>query len=354
MFQIHPNARTTPAVRAAIAASAEPSGVLAKRYGVSTETIRKWRKRGPNDVQDHTSRPHHPRWRASDEERAIVCELRRSTGFALDDLTFTLRHFLPHLNRDSIYRILKAEGLGRPPAPSAMAPKKGTKRFKEYDLGFVHIDIKHLPRLHVIGSGPCKRCLYVAIDRASRMVHLAVKDEETEAAATAFLKEAVAAFPFQVTHVLTDRSGCFTADGFEAACRTLSVQHRMTKPNTPQTNGMVERFNGRIGREVLVMCIGTHDALESLPRGYGLAYNACRQRVLTGRSPDDVVRSASPTNPNLSTWPIGRPVHATSRTPRLPPSSRCMPPRTSHHRTTRPPHRGTASKPRTAGAGSPA
>jgi hypothetical protein len=29
------------------------------------------------------------------------------TGFALDDLTFTLRHFLPHLNRDSIYRILK-------------------------------------------------------------------------------------------------------------------------------------------------------------------------------------------------------------------------------------------------------
>lgn len=172
MFQIHPNARTTPAVRAAIAASAEPSGVLAKRYGVSTETIRKWRKRGPDDVQDHPSRPQHLRWSASVEERAIVCELRRSTGFALDDLTFTLRHFLPHLNRDSIYRILKAEGLGRLPAPSVTAPKKGTKRFKEYDLGFLHIDIKHLPKLHVIGSGPRKRYLYVAIDRASRMVHL--------------------------------------------------------------------------------------------------------------------------------------------------------------------------------------
>ncbi|WP_439647366.1 hypothetical protein [Azospirillum baldaniorum] len=54
MYQIHPNARTTPAVRAAIATSAEPSGVLAKRYGVSSETIRKWRKRGPDDVQDHS------------------------------------------------------------------------------------------------------------------------------------------------------------------------------------------------------------------------------------------------------------------------------------------------------------
>jgi hypothetical protein len=40
MPQIHPNARTTPAVRAEIARSGEPSGVLALRFSVSTETIR--------------------------------------------------------------------------------------------------------------------------------------------------------------------------------------------------------------------------------------------------------------------------------------------------------------------------
>jgi hypothetical protein len=40
MLSIHPNARTTPAVRAEIARSAEPTGE-AGRYGVSTETIRK-------------------------------------------------------------------------------------------------------------------------------------------------------------------------------------------------------------------------------------------------------------------------------------------------------------------------
>jgi transposase-like protein len=94
-YQIHPNARTTPAVRAEIARSTEPSSELAKRYGVSTETIRKWRKRGAEDCRDHSSRPTHLRWRATDEQRAIVCHLRRLTGFALDDLTFTLRHFLP-------------------------------------------------------------------------------------------------------------------------------------------------------------------------------------------------------------------------------------------------------------------
>ena len=77
MPTIHPKARTTPAVRAEIARSSEPTGVLARRYGVSTETIRKWRKRGPADCQDRSSRPHKLPWKASEEERAIVCALRR-------------------------------------------------------------------------------------------------------------------------------------------------------------------------------------------------------------------------------------------------------------------------------------
>src|SRR5215211_1836665 len=135
MPAIHANARTTPAVRAEIARSTEPTGVLARRYGVSTETVRKWRKRGAADCQDHSSRPRKLPWKAAEEERAIVCALRRATGVPLDDLTFVLTHFLPHLNRDAVYRILKAEGLGRlPPASRARKPN-GT--FKDYDVGFV-------------------------------------------------------------------------------------------------------------------------------------------------------------------------------------------------------------------------
>jgi len=73
MYAIHANARTTPAVRAEIARSTEPSSVLARRYGVSTETIRKGRKRGAADCQDPSSRPHKLPWTAPEEERAIVC-----------------------------------------------------------------------------------------------------------------------------------------------------------------------------------------------------------------------------------------------------------------------------------------
>jgi hypothetical protein len=48
-----------------------------------------------------------------EDERRIVGLIRRATRFGLDDLALVLRHFLPHLNRASIYRILKAEGLHR-------------------------------------------------------------------------------------------------------------------------------------------------------------------------------------------------------------------------------------------------
>ena len=103
----------------------------------------------------------------------------------------------------------------------------------------------------------------------------------------------LAAFPFRVTRLLTDRGSCFTADGFEKLCRELGVEHRETRPYTPRTNGMVERFNGRVQREVLGVTVAGHRDLEGLLEGFDQAYNARRQRVLDGRSPEEVVRERS-------------------------------------------------------------
>ena len=218
----------------------------------------------------------------------MVCELRRSTGFPLDDLTFVVAHFLPHLDRDNVYRILKAAGLSRRPAPAT--PERAAGAPKECELGFVHMDVKHLPKLRTAGGEWRKRFLFVALDRRSRSVHLAVKDEETEASAVAFLGEALAAFPFRVTRVLTDRGSCFTAEGFEKACRKFGVEHRKTRPYTPRTNGTAERFDGRVQREVLGITVAGHGDLERLLAGFDAACNARRQRVLGGRSPEEVVR----------------------------------------------------------------
>ncbi len=100
-----------------------------------------------------------------------------------------------------------AEDLNRLPPAEGRKPHGS---FKDYEVGFIHVDVKHPPKLQDRDRVLRKRYLYVAIDRASRYVHLAVKDDETTASAVAFLTDALGAFPFKVTHVLTDRSSCFT------------------------------------------------------------------------------------------------------------------------------------------------
>ena len=87
--------------------------------------------------------------------------------------------------------------------------------------------------------------------------------EKTAAHAAAFFQRLLAQAPFTVQQVLTDNGQEFT-DRFGAtgerdppgrhrcdrACDRHGIDHRLIKPRHPQTNGMVERFNGRIS-EVL-------------------------------------------------------------------------------------------------------
>ncbi|HKG77631.1 MAG TPA: integrase core domain-containing protein, partial [Beijerinckiaceae bacterium] len=75
--------------------------------------------------------------------------------------------------------------------------------------------------------------------------------------------------------------------------------HRKTRPYTPKTNGMVERFNGRIQSEVLGITVASHGDLETLLGGFNQAYNARRQRVLKGRSPERVVHERLSAAPEL-------------------------------------------------------
>lgn len=88
--------------------------------------------------------------------------------------------------------------------------------------------------------------------------------------------------------MLTDNGICFTP-AFARACVALGAEYRHTRPYMPQTNDMVERFNGRVSSEVLGMPIYSHRDLEQLLRGFNAAYNDWRQRVLDGKTPNQVV-----------------------------------------------------------------
>ena len=56
LISLHKQATTTPKIRAAIQASTDPAWMVAERYGISEQTVWKWRKR--DSVHDLSHTPH--------------------------------------------------------------------------------------------------------------------------------------------------------------------------------------------------------------------------------------------------------------------------------------------------------
>lgn len=255
MISLHKNARTTPAIRQEIAGSTESARVLATRYGVTEQTIYKWKHR--QDFRDRSHTPHRLQTTLTPAQESIVVYLRRTLLLPLDDLLVVTREFLcPDVSRSGLDRCLRRHGIGNLRALMPKQEKPASKPFKAYEPGYVHIDIKYLPRM---SDEKSRRYLFVAIDRVTRWVFITLKPNKTADYARQFLQELHQACPIKITRILTDNGREFTdrlfanrerkPNGdheFDRLCNALDIEHRLTKPRTPQTNGMVERFNGRI------------------------------------------------------------------------------------------------------------
>ncbi len=90
----HGSARTTPRVRAELQASKETSGALAKRYGLSRNTVAKWRTRVTTDDAPMGPRSPHSTVLTTVEE-AMIVEFRRRTLLPLDDVRRSSRNDVP-------------------------------------------------------------------------------------------------------------------------------------------------------------------------------------------------------------------------------------------------------------------
>ena len=295
MLAIHPNARTTPAVRAEIARSSEPLG----RAGPA---LRRQRRDRPQVAQARAGRLPGPL------QPAAPAALEGERGGARRRLRPAPRHRLPARRPHLRGRPLPAaprprrglphpQGRGPEPPAGAAAPEKAAAKFREYELGFVHVDVKHLPKLRTADGEWRKRFLFVAIDRRSRSVHLAVKDDETEASATAFLREALAAFPFRITHVLTDRGSCFTADGFERAL----PRARRRAPQDPALHAAHERHGGALQRAGAARGARHHGRQPPRPRAPAGRLQRRLQRPPPARAGRPLARGGRPRAPGGGT-----------------------------------------------------
>jgi transposase-like protein len=111
MIVLHKNVRTTPAIRAEIAASSDSIAALAQRYGISEETARKWKKR--TSVHDASHTPHHLQTTLTPAQECVVVELRRTLLLPLDDLLAVTREFIcAQATRSGLDRCLRRHGVG--------------------------------------------------------------------------------------------------------------------------------------------------------------------------------------------------------------------------------------------------
>ena len=301
----HGSATTTAAIRRAIQHSQASLRALAKRYGVNQKTVAKWRKRTSH--ADLPTGPREPRSTVlSIEEEAVVVAFRRHTLLPLDDCLYALQPTIPHLTRSSLHRCLQRHGISRLPDTDGNKPQRS--RFKRYPIGFFHIDIAE------VRTEQGKLHLFVAIDRTSKFAFVELHEKATRRVAGDFLRHLIAAVPYKINTVLTDNGTHFTdpaGDGwtpeniramraqnvlfrchsFEAACADLDIEHRLTKPCHPWTNGQVERMNRTIkDATVKRFHYASHDQLRQHLADFVAAYNFGRRlKTLKGLTPYEFV-----------------------------------------------------------------
>jgi transposase-like protein len=302
---LHGSATTTHAIRAAIQRSKATAKELAERHGINPKTVAKWKKRA--FIHDAPMGPKDPRSTVlSIEDEAIAVAFRKHTLLPLDDCLYALQATIPHLTRSSLHRCYQRHGISRLPDIEGGKPAK--KTFKAYPIGFFHIDIAE------VHTAQGKLFLFVAIDRTSKFAFAQLTEKANRVTASVFLTALIEAVPYKIHTVLTDNGIQFTfppryANGptaryathmFDMRCRENGIEHRLTKPNHPWTNGQVERMN-RTLKEATVRRYHyeTHDQLREHLDTFLAAYNfAKRLKTLKGLTPYEYICKRWTENPD--------------------------------------------------------
>jgi transposase-like protein len=293
---LHGSAKTTHTIRAAIQRSKASLQELAEQYDLNPKTVAKWRKR--SSVEDMPMGPKQPCSTVlSAEEEAMCVVFRKHTLLPLDDCLYALQATIPHLTRSSLHRLFQRHDISRLPDLKVEAEPK--EKFKNYPIGYFHVDIAE------VRTEEGKLHMFVAIDRTSKFDFARLEETANRKTATAFLEALIEAVPYTIHTVLTDngvqfcyqpsrRNGPtarYMTHMFDLRCRQNGIEHRLTKPNHPWTNGQVERMN-RTLKEATVKRYhyGSREQLRVHLQTFIDAYNyAKRLKTLKGLTPYEYI-----------------------------------------------------------------
>ena len=267
---------------------------MSDELGINPKTVGKWRKRAT--VEDLKTGPKEPRSTVLTEaEEAAIIAFRRHTLLPLDDCLYALQPSIPHLTRSALHRCLQRHGLSR--LPDIEGDKPGRQKFKRYPIGFFHIDSAE------VQTADGKLYLFAGIDRTAKFAVTILVETADRRTAWEFLQHMLEAVPYQVHTILTDNGIQFAEQPrnrntiysrpmrFDMICEANGIEHRLTKPNHPWTNGQIERMNRTI-KEATVKRFhcDSHDPLRTHPADFLAAYNFARRlKTLSGLTPYEYI-----------------------------------------------------------------
>jgi len=235
----HSNATTNLNIRNQIQTNCASNFELASRFNVSKQTISKWKNR--DFVQDKSSKPINIQYALTDLEKFLIISLRKLTWLPVDEIYETILEQNPTCSRSSVYRVLLKEGINKVPQEK----REQAKKFKEYEPGYLHIDVTYLPNFN---GKPFY--LFVAIDRCTRSMIYWVYEKRTAENTSDFMDKCIDFFPFSISHILTDNgleftnrlhvskkgNKCTKLSKMDVKCIENDIEHRLTAPCTPKTN----------------------------------------------------------------------------------------------------------------------
>ena len=133
-------------------------------------------------------------------QKAVEVALRKTVFVSFDDLMAAVWEFLNlNASRSGLNRCLLWHGVGSLRGLKGKQTRPKHSGFKTYELGYILIDVKYLPKMADESS---RRYLFVAIDRATRRVFIRVYNSKTAANARHFLRDLERACSLRIRTIL--------------------------------------------------------------------------------------------------------------------------------------------------------
>jgi transposase InsO family protein len=250
------------AYRRRVLHDAEELGVsrTARRYGIHRDTIYEWRKEilpqkpGPRGVVF---------WQTDIDTEELILQIRLGTNYGPKRIRYELSDCGVVVGEKAIRGVIKRAGLvkqQRKPRKRALQPF-----YAPYPGYRLQVDTKAVPN-----DGDKRRSRkhqFTAIDIVSRIRYLRVMDGLSNGNSIGFVKEALEFYEdigIKIECVQTDNHATFTnlfVGGNKRADHELKkvhpltlyltgrgIEHKLSRPGTPQHNGFVERSH-RIDEE---------------------------------------------------------------------------------------------------------